>query len=171
MVYLTFIKQKELCCENCFLPQNVQQLYSLAHFLEKSYGKPTVLITASDVACVVDSKLVNLVFGVHGIRATKALSRTSSSMQSELFIRDVLSDAEVKNPQHIVMILPDKQIARFLGGNVPSSVACLNSAESWHSMYFSAERHPIFSGAFPLQEISKDTLRYFIGTLESLLLI
>jgi len=168
MVYLTFIKRAEIGAEGWFLPKNMQQLYSLAIFVEKKCGKPSSLICAEDEGCIASAKLVNLVFATRGIQVTSTLSDKAYAGQSEQFIRDLLSKAEVQMPQHLVVILAPKQFEKFTLGQNSFAIGYINSSENWRKMYLCAEKHPVMAGAVPAQEIDENRLRLFIDSLEQL---
>jgi len=150
------------------LPKNMQQLYSLAIFVEKKCGKPSSLICAEDEGCIASAKLVNLVFATRGIQVTSTLSDKAYAGQSEQFIRDLLSKAEVQMPQHLVVILAPKQFEKFTLGQNSFAIGYINSSENWRKMYLCAEKHPVMAGAVPAQEIDENRLRLFIDSLEQL---
>jgi len=164
MVHLTFIKQTELCAYGWFLPKNIHLVYSLARFLNDAYGKPSALVVAQDDSCIAVGKLVNLVFRVHGIQVTEALSNAAQVGQSETFIQNLLSKADVQKTQHIVVVLPKAQFEKFVQNTSLFLLGCVNSADNWRNMYISAQKFLISSSSVPHYQIYEDLLNRFIDS-------
>ena len=160
MVYLTFIKREEICSHGWLLPNNICQLYSLTKFLAQTYGNPSVLATAYDDASISNAKLVNLVFGVHGIMSTRTLTDKSSENEGKNFIQSLISKMDVEN-HHVAVVVPDSQFEQFSVENNPFVLGCVYSAENWQALSKNIERTMVYSRDVPIVKPDEATLNRF----------
>ena len=165
MVYLTLILQKPLHINGQISVDDFKQLYALAQRVKVLCGKVDVLLTANDEICTYSAKVVNQVFGVHGIRATDALLALTPSPKKEAFLSHLWVQAKSQNLSHIVFVLPPMQFAQFHHIAPHIGMCRINSAEDWELMPNNFKEQVILPEELTVSDVKKEVIDMFFNTL------